>query len=198
MRPFAPLLLSLATLAAFTAIAPLHAQQTPLPGPTFDERDILVVPRGERAPVGPGAKVALVVGIDKYEHLPKLDHADKDAKDLTTALQGLGFVVRSLRMDGEQPPADATTILGALDALCTAAQPQDTILVFLSGHGFSESGGKDGFLCAHSTDPEKLAATGLSLDEVRRRLVASPAKQRMLIVDACRNVAGEKGASKRC
>ena len=70
-------------------------------------------------------------------------------------------------------------------------------MVFLSGHGFSESGGKEGFFCAHFTDPEKLTATGLSLDEVRRRLVASKAKQRMLIVDACRNVPGARTVGSR-
>jgi hypothetical protein len=192
MRPFAPLLLSLSTTAAFAALPPLRAQQTPLPGPTFDERDIQVVRRGDKPPTNRGTKVALVVGIDRYKYLPKLDYADKDAKDVGAALQGLGFVVRTLRMEGEQTPANAITILGALDELCTAADPQDTIVVFLSGHGFSESGGKEGFFCAHFTDPEKLTTTGLSLDEVRRRLVASKAKQRMLIVDACRNVPGAR------
>jgi sulfatase modifying factor 1 len=197
MRPLAPLLLPLAALTALTAFAPLRAQQTPLPGPTFDERDIQVVRRGDKPPSSLGAKLAVVVGVNRYAKLSPLAYPEKDAKDLTTALQGLGFAVRTLTLDGQEPPFHAESILSVIAEVCRDADPTDTVLIALSGHGFSESGGKEGYFCAHYTDPEKLTATGLSLDEVRRRLCASPAKQRMLIVDACRNVPGERGASKR-
>ena len=197
MRPFTPLLLPLATLTAFAAFPPLRAQQTPLPGPTYDERDIQVVRRGDKPPSSLGAKLAVVVGVNRYAKLSPLTYPEKDAKDLTTALTGLGFSVRTLTLDSQEPPFHAESILSVIAEVCRDADPTDTVLIALSGHGFSESGGKDGYFCAHYTDPQKLSATGLSLDEVRRRLVASPAKQRMLIVDACRNVPGEKGASKR-
>jgi len=185
------------TLLAATALLPLlSAQQPPLPGPTFSERDIRVVPRGEK-PSALGSKLAVVVGINRYAKLPALTYAEKDAKDLTAALQQLGFAVRTLTMDGAEAPFHAEAILSVVAEVCRDADPTDTVLVALSGHGFSEAGGKDGYFCAHYTDPDKLRATGLSLDEVRRRLVDSPAKQRMLVVDACRNQPGERGASKR-
>ncbi len=67
----------------------------------------------------------------------------------------------------------------------------------MSGHGFSDAVTKEGFFCAANTDPRELVKTGLSLEEVRKRMLASPARQRLLIVDACRNQAGQRNADQR-
>ena len=77
-----------------SALTPLASQSTP-PGPKFDGtdvRDVGVEARAGRKPtLGLGARIAVVVGLDRYEHLSPLSHAEKDAK----ALEETGFAVTS-------------------------------------------------------------------------------------------------------
>lgn len=154
---------------------------------TNDGRDVVVVPREKPPDFRYGSRLALVVGIDRYESLAELGYAEKDAKDLEAALTRIGFSVTAMRRDTRNSPARAESILAEVSALCAGADPQDTLLIFLSGHGFSAADHTP-YFCAEFTDPDNLAVTGLSLEEVRRRLVSSRARQKMLIVDACRNV----------
>jgi sulfatase modifying factor 1 len=193
MRRITPFVSS--CLCALALATTLCAQTPARPGPTYDGKDVQVVRRGAEPAPRLGARIALVVGIDRYEHLPELGYAEKDAKDVEQALAAVDFTVTSMRRDTRLSPARAESILAEISALCTAADPQDTLLVFLSGHGFSEPGGAP-FFCAQFTDPANLAVTGLSLQEVKRRLEASKAGQKMLVVDACRNVPSRSAADR--
>lgn len=186
------------TLLAATALLPLLPAQGPLPGPTFSDRDIRVVKRGEKPANTNGARVAVVIGINTYAKLEPLGYAEKDAKDLAAAFRSLGFDrVVVLTLDSPETPHHAASILSRITRECEGADSSDTIVVTMSGHGFSDPTTKEGFFCAHYTDPERLAETGLSLQKVRDVMVGSRARQRMLIVDACRNQPGIRGASSR-
>ena len=187
-------------VSCLLALSPLAAQSS-RPGPQFDGsdvRDVRVEARSGRKPsIGFGARMAVVVGVNRYAHLSPLSYAEKDAKDVAKVLTELGFTVTLMTLDSREAPYHAEAILSAITRVCRDADSQDTLLVALSGHGFSQQGSKDGWFCAHYTDPTKLEVTGLSLEEVRRRLVASKATQRMLLVDACRNRPGQKAGGDR-
>src|SRR4051812_26413435 len=85
-----------------------------------------------------GKRVALVVGVDKYESrkLDDLQYAERDAADLTKVLRDAGFTVRTLL--GSVAGADAATrdnVIAAVDTLLKGVGKQHTVLIALSGHG---------------------------------------------------------------
>jgi formylglycine-generating enzyme required for sulfatase activity len=155
-------------------------------------RDVGVGKRELPVNVRVGARLAVVVGVNDYKDLPDLRLAEKDAKDMDAALRGIGFSVRALHSDAETSPGHADTIMQVVTEMCVSAEDSDMLLIYMSGHGFSEPGGIP-YFCARFTDREQLPLTGLNLDEVIRRLKQSRAKQKMMIIDACRNTSS-KGA----
>jgi uncharacterized caspase-like protein len=68
--------------------------------------------------------------------------------------------------------------------------PEDLVFFYFAGHGAPElaSDGKSveaKYLVLYDTDPAKLFASGLSLDELTRRLGAVTAKAQVVILEAC-------------
>ena len=77
----------------------------------------------------------LVVGIDNYEHLPKLRGAVNDARDISQSLTELGAdkVITLLDRD-----ATRDAVMGAWNELTRLAKPGDTIIFSYAGHGGQE------------------------------------------------------------
>jgi sulfatase modifying factor 1 len=172
-------------------ILALSALLTPVSLPAQDGKDVGVF-RRESAPAL-GRRLAVVVGIDEYESLRKLDCAQRDAEDVARELEAIGFTVKQMRVDGrgDAPrPLSPTAILAQIDKMCRLAQGGGTVLFYFSGHGFENAKGQT-FLCPFGTDPAQLEGTGLDLEEVQKRLIASGVPQRLLVVDMCRNELGK-------
>lgn len=141
----------------------------------------------------PARKVALCVGVDDYERLRDLTRAEKDADDVATELESLGFLVTRMRMagkPGEPKPYTGGAILNQVERVLKHAEPSGIVVFYYSGHGFQGRDGKN-YLCPYGTDRAQLEVTGLDLAEVQKRLVASGVKRRLLIVDMCRNQPGK-------
>lgn len=64
-------------------------------------------------------------------------------------------------------------------------QPQDTILFYFSGHGHYDEGINDTILCLEKTSKDNLAGTGLLITTVLAKITNSPAKQQLILLDAC-------------
>jgi len=90
-----------------------------------------------------GKKVALLVGVNTYEHedLKPLKYTENDVEELAKLLRepSAGFAVRVLTVSrGKKDPKDMPTaknILAAIAGLAKDATRQDLILLALSGHG---------------------------------------------------------------
>ncbi|MCP5082153.1 MAG: hypothetical protein GY948_10705 [Alphaproteobacteria bacterium] len=88
------------------------------------------------AATGARAEVyGLVVGIDKYQHLPSLAGAVNDARDIDSALRTMGAKKVILLLDGE---ATRAKILQSWRDLTEEAAPGDTIVFSYAGHGGQE------------------------------------------------------------
>ena len=77
----------------------------------------------------------LVVGIDKYKHLPSLAGAVNDARDIDNALRTMGAKKVIMLLDGE---ATRDKILQSWRELTDEAAPGDTIVFSYAGHGGQE------------------------------------------------------------
>lgn len=131
---------------------------------------------------------AVVLGLSRHERpqagLPDLVYADNDAKAFADALVKLGWSRSYIKLlTNEQ--ATRRNVLIALESWLTKAGPDDTIVLFWSGHGFPdpEDPEKVYFAC-YDTDVS-IPATGWRMDEVRRKLEERGARNVVVLADTC-------------
>ena len=141
------------------------------------DRRIVPVPEN-----GDGARRALVIGNDTYQHMPPLTNAVRDARAMRDVLQELGFEVTLVQ------DAGATDLHRAVSEFAANLRTQDIGLLYYSGHGLQIQG--ENFLV-----PIDFAAT----NEIDARYASYPANQALesvessgarlniLILDACRD-----------
>ena len=83
---------------------------------------------------------ALVIGIDEYKHLPKLETAVRDAKAVAQVLEkDYGFKVRLL------VNPDRLGIIDAFDEYRESLGGKDNLLIYYAGHGWLDEDADRGY-----------------------------------------------------
>jgi tetratricopeptide (TPR) repeat protein len=139
-------------------------------------------------------RVALIIGQNEYRGrspaeagLPPLDNPARDARALAALLRRHGFEVISC--DGKEPgcfDVSRASFLKALTRLEERARAADLALVFFAGHGVAT---EEGNILA-PTDAGVNCETGavtLGVPVERIMAAAAPARDKLLILDACRD-----------
>lgn len=138
-----------------------------------------------------GTLHVLAVGINAYSNgAPKLNLAVLDATGVVDALAKPSAVFGKIAsMTLLDAAADRTAILHALDEIASTSNPEDTVLVYLAGHGFAV--GTDewvfGPVGVQIATAESLRATGVSATEIQEALVKVNARRVVLAIDACQS-----------
>lgn len=141
-----------------------------------------------------GGRIALVVGINDYENLPKLEKAVNDSRAVSQALTNIGYDVVSV----ENP--DRRTLSKKLSELQSKIKPGDNALFYFAGHGVA-LGGENILIAAdmpkpNSGDEDLVRDEGFSVDEIVRRIQKQGAKTAFLVLDACRDNPFEAGGTR--
>lgn len=126
-------------------------------------------------------RVALVIGISKYQFAPSLQNPANDAKRVAEALRHLNFQV------DEVYDADYRTMMQSLRAFGIRAQDADAALIFYAGHGVQVD--HENFLLPADAKLERehdLVYEALSIDLFLGE-VSQAKKVGILLLDACRN-----------
>ena len=140
-----------------------------------------------RPEVGPtGANHLLVIAIDDYVHCPKLNNCVKDAQDLIKVLDtryGISIDNKIL------PPlfnAEATqkNIVYSFRQLAEKVRPQDSVLIYFSGHGEYDKVLKQGYWVPVEATKGGID-TYLPNSEVRVYLDAINSHHTFMMVDSC-------------
>jgi tetratricopeptide (TPR) repeat protein len=147
-------------------------------------------------------KRAVLIGINDYAFLHDLRFCSRDTEALYARLIVSGFRpenVTLLRDGAEESRYQpfAGNIQRELNTLFDAAGPEDLVLVAFSGHGVQL--GDTSYFCPLEAQLERPEGTLISLASVYERLQACKARQKLLVVDACRNdpyQGGTKGIDK--
>ena len=149
------------------------------------------------APAAAAKKVpnlyVLAIGIDAYPGTLKLNGAVNDTKNLTKA-----FRENSSKLFGNIDAAQSSTdswlkvitdkdatkagILKGLDWLKTKATAGDVTVFFFAGHG--ERDKEEFYLVPQDVDIKDLAKTGVSRQEIKKRVQALPGRV-LVLLDAC-------------
>jgi hypothetical protein len=129
---------------------------------------------------------ALFVGIAAYRHLRPLSKTTTDACDLHDLLIQSGYPAASLALlsDGQ---ATKPAISDRLDWLARRTGPDDTVLIFFSGHGAQRIGGFEPgeYLCPVEADWYNLRGSAISDEEFTTALRAIRARRVVVFLDAC-------------
>lgn len=81
-----------------------------------------------------------------------------------------------------------TDILRNVRYISRIAEPEDTLIFYFSGHGFSD--GNIGYLATFETDRDFPSDTCISIPRIKEELKNSKAKRKMLIIDSCHSGIG--------
>lgn len=136
----------------------------------------------------PRTSYALLVGVNRFldgRAFPSLRYCVNDVQALRETLDQRGYLVRMLHDDMSELPLKPLreNVLYHLDDICSRAQAEDLILVHFGCHGFVQDARQ--YLAVYDTRHSRAAQTGLALSEIEARLRTSPARRRILILDAC-------------
>jgi formylglycine-generating enzyme required for sulfatase activity len=144
---------------------------------------------------GAGKKVALLVGVNKYDKrgFRDLEFAERDVQELAKVLEAAGYDVHLLTggAAGERR-AVLRNIEKAVETVLAGRTKKDLILVALAGHGLQievpRSSGKlraESFFCpadAEQGNPATMLPMGKLFDELDRR----GGDHNLVLIDACR------------
>jgi hypothetical protein len=151
----------------------------------------LDLPRPGEEPSAPGDRWALLVGINKYEHLPHLQFCAKDMETLRTVLiQYGGYKPERIRLLSDEAPQSwnpsTSNIKNALRQFLAQAKPEDTVLIAFSGHGVNDpKNPKLTYLMPIDGDQDDIEGTALAWSYVDQRIRDCRARQKVIMLDAC-------------
>ncbi len=131
---------------------------------------------------------ALIIGINKYENVQKLDFAADDAIAMKEILiESFNFPEDNISiLLNEEATKD--NIVKEFSNVVFKAQEGDRVLVFFAGHGDTielPEGGQMGYLIPVNGDADNLYYSSIAMDELKRLSLMSKAKHMLYLVDAC-------------
>ena len=142
---------------------------------------VIVLNLGTASGAWAAQRVALIVGVSKYDKVPSLNNPARDAKLVQTTLQKLGFTVKVLT-----DPTRAALIEG-LGEFEESAKGSDAAVIYYAGHG-AMIDGVNYLLPKDAVTTNKSALTGTAVESARLGQAMMGAKLvRLIILDACRN-----------
>mgnify|MGYP001092736507 CR=1 FL=1 len=129
--------------------------------------------------------LALVIGNDDYENVPRLKKAVNDAEAISAELERLGFAVRRVEN------VDQRAMSRALVAFNNDLGPGDHALFYYSGHGF-EIGGTNYLLptdvpSAEASQIDIVRDAAFPVDRIIEGIRDRGADVAILVLDACRD-----------
>lgn len=126
-------------------------------------------------------RVALIVGVSKYDKVPSLANPAKDAKLVQATLQKLGFQVKVLT------DPSRNELIEGLGQFEEDAKGSEAAVIYYAGHG-AMIDGVNYLLPKDAISTNKSALTGTSVESARLGQAMMGAKSvRLIILDACRN-----------
>jgi formylglycine-generating enzyme required for sulfatase activity len=140
-----------------------------------------------------GTRYAFLVSCGKYDatQLKELPYTNAEMAEFRQVLLDSGYaasdIIHLKDVGGASRIASGRNILKQLDLILgEISEPEDSIVLAFNGHGVQFKGDQAGYFCpidADLTDRRTLIPT----EEIFKRLSKCKAKQKVLLVNACRN-----------
>lgn len=140
------------------------------------------------APLNPPdpKKWALVVGLERYSHLPAVDYAGSDAQTAANYFVNLLGVPEKNIILLENEKATRSAIVARLkDYLPGNLGADATLYVYFAGHGMPDVASGDPYLAFYDSEATNIARTGYSFREFLADVGALKVKNAFVFTDAC-------------
>jgi hypothetical protein len=129
--------------------------------------------------------LAVIIGIEGYQNLPKSDYSYDDAKLVKEYVKALGFKERNIELLTDEK-ATKSSIEKSLEAwLKNKAKHDSRVFVYYSGHGAPDSSTGEAYIVPYDGDPNYLPVTGYPLKRLYERLGKLDAKEIVVVLDSC-------------
>lgn len=127
---------------------------------------------------------AVLVGINHYvdPYIANLKVCVDDVTAIQQAIAGSYEAARLLTDVTASPPTRAN-ILAELSTVAQAAEADDLLLFYFSGHGQAQDG--ESYLLARDTRLAALKHTAVAMSDVREIIEQSPAHAKVIVLDSC-------------
>ena len=132
-------------------------------------------------------KVALIIGIEKYEQTPAASYANLDAKFFYEyARKGFGVPKKNIKILIDED-ANLISSLGTLKKWLPGKikSQQTELIIFFAGHGLASNDGKKLYLLPQDSDPDLLDRTALSRNELFETILKLDPKNVVMFFDTC-------------
>lgn len=130
---------------------------------------------------------AFLIGINQYVSASPLEYAVNDTKAVADILrQRFDFPDENIKMLIDEKATRNEITATFMAFISDKIHPDDKILVFFAGHGYTHAGrrGEVGFLIPHDGNTKDLS-TLIRWDDLTRNAELIPAKHMLFIMDAC-------------
>jgi len=134
--------------------------------------------------------LAIVIGIESYQTLPKSDYSKKDAETVKGYLKALGFQEKNIECIIDER-ATKSSIEKSIEAWLPNQTTKDSsVFVYFSGHGAPEPATGEAYMVPYDGDPNYIAVTGYSLKRLYEWLGKVKAREIIVVLDSCFSGAG--------
>ncbi|MBU4288614.1 MAG: caspase family protein, partial [Proteobacteria bacterium] len=134
--------------------------------------------------------LAVVIGIENYQGLPKSDFSKSDAGIVKDYLKALGFAERNIEFVTDEK-ATKSKIETAIEGwLPNKVKGDSRIIVYYSGHGAPNPTTGEAFIVPYDGDPNYLSITGYPLKRLYDNLGKLQAAEVIVLLDTCFSGAG--------
>ena len=134
--------------------------------------------------------VAIIIGIEGYQSLPKSDFSYDDAKLVKEYIKALGFKERNIELITDEK-ATLSSITKTLEAwLKNKAKADSKVFVYYSGHGAPDPQTGEAYLVPYDGDPNYLSVTGYPLKRLYDNLGKLQVAEVTVVLDSCFSGAG--------
>ena len=132
-------------------------------------------------------KVALIIGIEKYEQSPDASFANLDAKYFFDyARKAFGVKKNNIKILIDEDASLSKTNSAIFKWLPAKIKPNQTdLIIFFSGHGLASSDGKEKYILPSNADPDLLSKTALSRTELFDEIIRLKPKSVTMFFDTC-------------
>ena len=132
-------------------------------------------------------RVALIIGIEKYDQTPDATFANLDAQYFYEyARKGFGISKFNIKLLVDED-ANLIQSLGTLSKWLPGKikDGKTELIIFFAGHGLASNDGRELYLLPQDSDPDLLTRTALSRTELFKAIISLNPKSVTMFLDTC-------------
>ena len=132
-------------------------------------------------------RVALIIGIEKYEQTPAANFANLDAQYFYEyARKGFGIPKSNIKLLVDEN-ADLVKSISSINKWLPSKikKNKTELIIFFAGHGLASNNGQELYILPQDSDPDLLSRTALSRTELFEQIISLNPKSVTMFMDTC-------------